>query len=538
MVGLHPEQGGAVTGQPGLHRQKAVPAAKAALKPVQSTTKYEERSMSSILTNNSAMVALQTLKGINANLETTQSEISTGKSVASAKDNAAVWAISKVMESDVNGFTAISESLSLGESTVAVARQASETVSDLLTDIKGKIVAAQESNVDRTKIQTDIDALRDQINSVVGAAQFNGLNLVTGTDNVDVLSSLDRASDGTVSASNITVNRQDLTSSAGTMGTGTDLSANATLSAAAATNAGNTQTITLDADADMSGDAFEITVGGATLSFAAGDLAGDQDAAATTISSAINALGLVGVTASASTNVITLTSTRAFEDVDIAGTKNGGATGITLSDTSIAERAETLTFSASAAVNEGDGYQVTAGGTAYTYVAGKGETFEDVARGLKAAIDGGAIEDVTTQVTQNDSGQWELKIDNDGASSLSLARAGAAGGEASGGLFGLGGIDVTTDAGAEAALGNIETLIDNAITAAADFGSAEGRIEIQSNFISNLTDALESGIGSLVDADMEEASARLQALQVQQQLGTQALSIANQSPQNILSLFQ
>lgn len=218
--------------------------------------------MSSILTNNSAMVALQTLKGINANLETTQSEISTGKSVASAKDNAAVWAISKVMESDVNGFTAISESLSLGESTVAVARQASETVSDLLTDIKGKIVAAQESNVDRTKIQTDIDALRDQINSVVGAAQFNGLNLVTGTDNVDVLSSLDRASDGTVSASNITVNRQDLTSSAGTMGTGTDLSANATLSAAAATNAGNTQTITLDADADMSGDAFEITVGG------------------------------------------------------------------------------------------------------------------------------------------------------------------------------------------------------------------------------------------------------------------------------------
>lgn len=235
--------------------------------------------MSSILTNNSAMVALQTLKGINANLETTQSEISTGKSVASAKDNAAVWAISKVMESDVNGFTAISESLSLGESTVAVARQASETVSDLLTDIKGKIVAAQESNVDRTKIQTDIDALRDQINSVVGAAQFNGLNLVTGTDNVDVLSSLDRASDGTVSASNITVNRQDLTSSAGTMGTGTDLSANATLSAAAATNAGNTQTITLDADADMSGDAFEITVGGATLSFAAGDLAGDQDAA-------------------------------------------------------------------------------------------------------------------------------------------------------------------------------------------------------------------------------------------------------------------
>ena len=69
--------------------------------------------MSSILTNNSAMVALQTLKSINSNLSQTQGEISTGKSIATAKDNSAVWAISKVMESDVSGFNAISDSLSL-----------------------------------------------------------------------------------------------------------------------------------------------------------------------------------------------------------------------------------------------------------------------------------------------------------------------------------------------------------------------------------------------------------------------------------------
>ncbi|MCK4713416.1 MAG: flagellin, partial [Marinosulfonomonas sp.] len=55
--------------------------------------------MSSILTNTSAMVALQTLKSINSNLGTIQSEISTGKSISSAKDNSAIWAISKVMES-------------------------------------------------------------------------------------------------------------------------------------------------------------------------------------------------------------------------------------------------------------------------------------------------------------------------------------------------------------------------------------------------------------------------------------------------------
>ena len=99
--------------------------------------------MSSILTNNGAMVALQTLKSINSSLATTQGEISTGKRVADAKDNAAVWAISKVMEADVKGFKGISDSLNLGESTVAVARSASETVTDLLTDI-GRVRAVRQ----------------------------------------------------------------------------------------------------------------------------------------------------------------------------------------------------------------------------------------------------------------------------------------------------------------------------------------------------------------------------------------------------------
>ncbi|HHS89088.1 MAG TPA: flagellin [Rhodobacteraceae bacterium] len=488
--------------------------------------------MSSILTNKSAMVALQTLKMINSSLSKTQAEISTGKKIASAKDNSSIWAISKVMESDVKGFKGIAESLSLGESTVAVARQASETITGLLTDIKSKIVAAQEENVDRAKIQTDISALRDQITSVVNAAQFNGLNLLKGTADVNILSSLDRAPDGSVSASNITISRQDMSTTAGVLGTGTDLSANAVLSATAATNAGNTATVTIATDGDMSDNTLSLSIGGATLNYSAGDLSGDQDAAASTISGAINALGIVGVTASVSANVITLTSTRAFEDVSLA------ATGATASASSIAERAETLTFSASANVAEGDGYQITVGSNTFTFVAGKGETFEDVAKGLKAAVDGGTIAGLSTQVAQNASNQWVLKIDNDSATSQSLARAGAAGGTASGGLFGLDTINVTTNAGANAALSNIENLINNSIDAAANFGSAQGRIEIQSEFIGKLTDSLRAGIGTMIDADMEEASARLQALQVQQQLGIQSLSIANQSPQSILSLFR
>ena len=171
--------------------------------------------MSSILTNTSAMVALQTMKGINANLNKTQSDISTGKSVATARDNAAVWAISKVMESDAEGFKGISDSLSVGSATLTVARQASESVTKLLTEMKGKIVAAQAENVDRGKIQTDIDALTEQVKSVVGAAQFNGLNLVDGSQtSVNVLASLDRSATG-VTSSNITVNAQNLSTNAG-----------------------------------------------------------------------------------------------------------------------------------------------------------------------------------------------------------------------------------------------------------------------------------------------------------------------------------
>lgn len=344
--------------------------------------------MSSILTNTSAMVALQTMKSINSNLNRTQSEISTGKTVATAKDNAAVWAISKVMESDVKGFKGISDSLSLGSSTISVARQASETVTDLLTEIKGKIVAAQEENVDRAKMQTDIKALRDQISTVVGAAQFNGLNMIKGTDDVNILSSLDRSSNGNVAASNITVERQDLTTSAGTYGSGTSLAANAVVadSATAVASAGNTAEVTFAATW-AANDTATLTVAGVDVNYTATGAAVADIAAG--FAGAINALGLEGVTASNSAGVLTITSTRAFEGLSVAQTSttagdgtteitavNGGAPAgdNTATASTISQRAEKIDFSTTAAVNEGDGYKVTVGTSSYNYVAGKGET--------------------------------------------------------------------------------------------------------------------------------------------------------------------
>ena len=75
-------------------------------------------------------------------------------------------------------------------------------------------------------------------------------------------------------------------------------------------------------------------------------------------------------------------------------------------------------------------------------------------------------------------------------------------------------------------------------TAAAGLGAVKSRIGLQQDFVKNLMNALERGIGALVDADMNEESTKLQALQVKQQLGIQTLSIANAQSQNILRLFQ
>jgi len=429
--------------------------------------------MSSILTNNGAMVALQTLKTINSSLETTQGQISTGKRVADAKDNAAVWAISKVMEADVKGFKGISDSLNLGESTVAVARSASETVTELLTDIKGKIVAAQEENVDRAKIQTDIDALRDQIDAVVGAAQFNGLNLLSNTDstadsgNINVLASLDRSGTG-VAASDIAVAKQDL-------GTG----------------AASTATVNLDVSVNTTGVAS-----GATAEYVTFDGVGADD-----------------------------------ELVAGANFKVTGGSNFA-GDVS----ADALDFSADV-----------------EYVARDGDTLADVTSAMverlnfQAASDG---LDITFSVNGTNAGQIDFTNNYDEAISddnsvveqsdiADIATLEAeADGTIGGGLELLAEFDVTTDDGTDAALDGIEGLLQTAIDSAAAFGSVQGRIETQTDFISSLIDSLKSGIGTLVDADMEEASARLQALQVQQQLGVQALSIANQAPQSLLSLFQ
>lgn len=401
--------------------------------------------MSSINFNQAALVALDTLRNINMNLEKTQSVISTGKEVANARDNAAVWAISTVMSSDVSSFDAIQDSLDLGSATVGVARAASEQVTSLLQEMKSLIVSAQEDNVDRNKIQTDVQALKDQIDSIVDAAQFNGLNLLKGGGAISILSSLDRQSSGTVSEATIQVFRSSLETSASSYGGG-----------------------------------------------------------------------------------------GAVTGVAVAG---GGAT---VAD----DAAVTLTIAGGTTVATGDSFRVEIGGVNYDYVARDGDTSNSVIRELGALVTAGSSGqgvdvDVSTLLVDDESANDSvLTITNRNGGTLSINGASATGGTAGGGLGNLDGIDVSTANGANTALDNIEGLLQVAINASAGFGSAQNRIDIQTSFVEALTGSLEAGISALTDANLEEASARLQSLQVQQQLNIQALTIANQSPQVILSLFQ
>ena len=110
----------------------------------------------------------------------------------------------------------------------------------------------------------------------------------------------------------------------------------------------------------------------------------------------------------------------------------------------------------------------------------------------------------------------------------------------------LGGAIVTMAATASISTATLATSIQTALTtsisnvnqALGDLGAQSRQIEAHNTFVSKLSDVLNTGIGNLVDADLAKESARLQALQVQQQLGAQALSIANQQPQIVLSLFK
>ena len=158
----------------------------------------------SVNTNVGAMIALQNLNATNAQLAITQNRINTGKSVASAKDNGAIWAIAQGQRAEIGALSAVKQSLNRGVAAVDVALAAGETVSDLLLQMKEKALAATDASLKtaaRAALNEDFVALRDQIASVTANAEFNGVNLLeTGATGFQALANAQGSSTLTVGA--------------------------------------------------------------------------------------------------------------------------------------------------------------------------------------------------------------------------------------------------------------------------------------------------------------------------------------------------
>jgi flagellin len=307
--------------------------------------------MASIMTNVSAMTALQSLNNTNKSLATTQNRISTGYRVSSAEDNAAYWSIATTMRSDSSALSTVKDALGLGAATIDVAYTGMNSAIDVTKEIKNKLIAARQPGVDRGKIQSEIAELQNQLQSVADSSVFSGENWLS----VD--------------------------------------------SSAASYNA----TKSIVASFSRAGGA--VTVG--------------------TIS-------------------VDTTTTELYDSADQSG---------------ILDTEDTTT-------NGGVTYSVS-------------------------TLDISSLTD-----TANDLADLEQMISW------------------------------------------VDTSIGDMTTAASNLGAVKQRTNMQKEFVGALMDAINRGVGALVDADMNEESTRLQALQVQQQLGVQALSIANQNNQTILALFR
>ena len=140
--------------------------------------------MTSIHTNTSAMIALQNLNKTSDQLAATQSRVNTGLKVQGAKDNAAIWAIAQGQRADIGALSAVKQSLDRATSIADVALSTGESVSDLLNQLKEKVVAAKDQSLktqSRKLLDADFKALLRAIKSAVDNASFDGGNVLNGS---------------------------------------------------------------------------------------------------------------------------------------------------------------------------------------------------------------------------------------------------------------------------------------------------------------------------------------------------------------------
>jgi flagellin len=414
------------------------------------------------------MAALQTLRSVGSDLEDAQKRVSTGLRVGTASDNAAYWSIATTMRSDNGALSAVQDALGLGAAKVDTAYAAMETVVDVVTEIKSKLVAASEAGVDKAKIQEEIAQLQDQLKSIASSASFSGENWlqadIGGRTNAttgevyasaplmkQVIGSFTRDSNGNVAVQPIPIKLNEETVLFDLSGGDAGL---------------------LDVNIFKGYRAVQDTLGNdryARLNTAA---MGDTTASWVEIGG--------NVWAKADTTGLLLTGSNADYLIKVGG---GYIDAV---------------------------YNGTAGGydidtNALTATAGAGATI--------AYASGVSVSEL--DITKLDDYRNASK-----AAYLGM------------------GTDVNDSQLMDALISFVDGQLEALTSSTAKLGSISMRINMQEDFVSKLTDSIDSGIGRLVDADMNEESTRLKALQTQQQLAIQSLSIANTNSENILSLFR
>jgi flagellin len=169
----------------------------------------------SVHTNKAALTALQNLNKTNDELATVQNKINTGLKINNAKDNAAVWAIAQGQRADIGALGAVRMSLERANSIADVSLAAGETVSDLLVQLKEKVVAAMDTSLDtasRTALDSDYKAILRQITQVVSNASFDGANLLTGANgNINFLANAEATSRLTLSTRTLALGGSNIT---------------------------------------------------------------------------------------------------------------------------------------------------------------------------------------------------------------------------------------------------------------------------------------------------------------------------------------
>jgi flagellin len=524
--------------------------------------------VNSVLTNRGAMTALTNLQATQKNLLETQNRISTGLKVGSAADNAATWAIATAMRSDIANFNQVSENLSMSTSIVGTARGGAESIAKLLEEMKAKVTSAQNPAVDRAQVQSDIDELVGQIQSITESSQFKGVNLLNDEGIERMLSAVNDVA-GASTPSYINVNKVNLSVEGGDL---SDLGAvdvtsrgdslfnraNPTAAQAATDAAMATRRISFNNGADHTAGTYTVqykdaegvakTLSVTVTAAATGALLADQLNADSEFKKLFRAEDGSG-------DAVRLSAVS--RDVEVGKFEITGVAGsaVAAALTTVGSASSTTMTFQNTPLKDGETfsvkYRINSTTAEKTVVLKVADETSGTSLGLDAdgnqiyAINKNIVADSTATGTQiSDEVRLALlgstNFTGAGADGVSLAVTSAAGvltissADDTDGVIGF--EPPQTDYAT--LLKMVDKAIDTVTDAAASFGSSEKRIGLQKDFMDGLVKTLTAGVGSLVDADMSSEAARLQALQVQEQLGTQALSIANQAPQSILTLFR